>query len=281
VVALVAVMQVAWPSSIIAVTVIGIQISAMTTRASAIARTAGKDGCDHWFICWNPYHYLQRDDENYEGCDHNDDACTLGTFNGYYEEYLGSFDDDEESDEEEDAYDEDNQDEYNSDEYEVAYDDGDESDDEDEGVDEYSGDRLQRIARDIQDSSDQQFTCECVYSIEGDPVNAAVVIPDKAVRITTELERCLTDDELAFVLSHEAAHMKHKDDERFAKRCEEVVDEAFDAAKNVHRSLKERGDGFIARNAAAAAAGTLGMLAAPVKLIVKSRNKNWRQIVTQ
>ncbi len=107
-------------------------------------------------------------------------------------------------------------------------------------------DRVALISDRIQSVTKYPYNMETVPSIAGDKLQAAAY-SDQYVRITQGLEGLMEDDELAYIISHEVAHLEHKDHQRRAESVGAIFDRNFGALDKLNSELKQRGWGIIRR----------------------------------
>jgi hypothetical protein len=69
--------------------------------------------------------------------------------------------------------------------------------------------KVERVTERIEDALGVQLSIEETDQIDGARVQAAAY-PDKKIKITRDLANTMTDDELAFIIGHEYAHIEQK-----------------------------------------------------------------------
>lgn len=70
------------------------------------------------------------------------------------------------------------------------------------------------------------------------------------VELTEEVLEVLTDDELAFILSHEVAHLKYEHAEREKSEVMSSINKSLDKLSEMGSGLKRDGYGLVARSVA-------------------------------
>lgn len=111
--------------------------------------------------------------------------------------------------------------------------------------------RVQRVASNLrQAGGDLAREIKVVGDIDGDEMNAAADHRQNTVLITREVVGALNDDEIAYILAHEAAHFEHKDHERLRQRLDEKSDQIGKEIDGVNEGMKAKGRGFIVRTLA-------------------------------
>ncbi len=125
-------------------------------------------------------------------------------------------------------------------------------------------DRIQRVTK-------YPYNMETVPSIAGDRYQAAAY-SDQYVRITQGLEGLMEDDELAYILSHEVAHLEHKDHQRSTDSAGAIFDRNYGALSRLNTELKQKGWGIIRRGLVMAFGGVAVAGASYVEYQSESRN---------
>jgi putative metalloprotease len=117
--------------------------------------------------------------------------------------------------------------------------------------------RLKRVAADIRGASGVDFRAELADDLDGDLVNAGAIESQRRVLVTRKAASCLSDDELAVIMGHEAGHIAHLDGSRAARFS--TVSNALiqETVEDVDNYMKGRNAGPIARAAAKLGAGVL------------------------
>ena len=118
--------------------------------------------------------------------------------------------------------------------------------------------RIGRIARRIRRASGEQFWVEQVESVHGDSFNAIAGSKERVVKITRRLADTLTDDELAWVISHEFAHFQHDHTKKMTEMIQSRVRKMKDALRKMDSEIKKSGGGSFKRAAAQIFAGAVG-----------------------
>lgn len=131
--------------------------------------------------------------------------------------------------------------------------------------------RIGRIASRIRKRTGMDFWVEEVDNVAGDQVQAVADGPNKAVKITKALVHQLDDDELAYVLGHELAHIErhHTEAQRMASSAADSL--VRTAVRVVNRRLANAGTGAAARVLGTVAAGAVGTAAAKLAVLGVSR----------
>ena len=117
--------------------------------------------------------------------------------------------------------------------------------------------RVERVAHQIREVVQAKFSIGETDHIEGDRMQA-IARPDGSVKVTRELVGRMTDDELAFIVAHEVAHIEKE----HGKKHQGLVDAELAALKaglqTADRELQEKGAGLIKRTAAQIVGGAVG-----------------------
>lgn len=134
---------------------------------------------------------------------------------------------------------------------------GDDSEEDDQTYYQPPVNKVERVSERIQQAVGVPLSIEETDQIEGQRIQAAAY-PDNKIKVTRELASRMTDDELAFIIGHEYAHVEQ---EHIAKQV------ASRAAKRValrqslselDDHLKQKGSGKIKRAATHLLCGALG-----------------------
>jgi hypothetical protein len=117
--------------------------------------------------------------------------------------------------------------------------------------------KVERVSDQIKELTSVNFSIEETDQIDGDRIQAAAY-PDGRVKITHELVNRMSEDELAFVVAHEVAHIEKE----HSKKHQALLDAEITALKTgmltVDQELKEKGAGFIKRTATQIIGGVVG-----------------------
>jgi len=121
--------------------------------------------------------------------------------------------------------------------------------------------RLKEISERIARVSGERRAIKEVHDIEGDKMQAQAVQNDAdyPIEVTNLLIDELSDDELAWVIAHENAHIEHKDGQRTGTAIDESAERVKVALMSLDKRLKEKGHGFIGRTLAQVITGAVGV----------------------
>ena len=129
--------------------------------------------------------------------------------------------------------------------------------DEDRKYYEIQANKIERVASRIKEVVGADFTIEETERIDGARLQAAAY-PDKSIRITKELADKLNDDELAYIIGHEYAHIEKKHGEKKQASLDAKLTALKVGLKAKNRQQKESGAGFIKRATTQIVGGVLG-----------------------
>ncbi len=129
------------------------------------------------------------------------------------------------------------------------------------------GDRLERISNKIREASGIDFRVSVDDTISRAAGGMqAVVINLHDVRVTNSVLRNLTDDELAWVLAHEAGHVaRNHDGSDQAKMRTEIIQRRSESLTQINRDMKEKGHGIAYRTALS----TIGVAAGAAEQVLR------------
>jgi Zn-dependent protease with chaperone function len=131
--------------------------------------------------------------------------------------------------------------------------------------------KVERVTERIQTALGVKLSIEETGPIDGAGLQAAAY-PDKTIKITRELSNVMTDDELAFIIGHEYAHIEQ---EHISKQnaANAAKREAFVQAMNeLDERQKRRGSGKFKRVATQVVGGVLGGASLAVTSQLESQN---------
>lgn len=111
-----------------------------------------------------------------------------------------------------------------------------------------AAERLQKVACRILSAANLQAPVKMVTTIDGQRIQAGA--STNHIEVTESLINLLDDDELGFMLGHEAAHIEKKHIERFNEAMEAAKNGYIEGMKRVDKELERRGRGLIARGLA-------------------------------
>lgn len=119
--------------------------------------------------------------------------------------------------------------------------------------------RIGRIASRLRRAARATFWVELVDDVEGDRRNALASEKDRVVKVTKTLVDDLSDDELAYVLSHEVAHLEMGHGQKVIDWVTEAGEQLKEDVIERGRRLRDAGHGFCSRALSQAVWCALGL----------------------
>lgn len=117
--------------------------------------------------------------------------------------------------------------------------------------------KVERVSERIEDALGVKLSIEETDQIDGARMQAAAY-PDKKIKVTRDLANTMTDDELAFVIGHEYAHIEQKHIEKQVASREAKRAALRQGLSKMDTQMKEKGSGRLKRAAAHVVASALG-----------------------
>lgn len=116
-------------------------------------------------------------------------------------------------------------------------------------------DKLAKVVERIRHASGYSFEVEKERTIDGNPMQA--VAKDGKVVITEAMVENLSEDELAWVIGHEVAHLEHDDAARREAVSQELSAKTDELLAKLDRDLEKGGHGLFARISAQVIGGVV------------------------
>lgn len=118
---------------------------------------------------------------------------------------------------------------------------------EEEEDDEDDEDWLEEVMDEIMDVTDCDLEVYIVDNIDGNEMQAQS-FPDGRIEVTERLYDELDEEELIYVLCHEAAHVELEHNKRLKDRIDEYKNGIIKRLSDLDRVQKERGRGLVVRS---------------------------------
>jgi len=107
--------------------------------------------------------------------------------------------------------------------------------------------RIGYLASRIRQVSGLQYHVEIVSDIDGATLQGVALADPELVCVTAAAVDLLNDDELAWLVAHEFAHLAFRHSAALQEKTTEFSDSIFDAVKESHQKRKELGHGLLRR----------------------------------
>lgn len=122
--------------------------------------------------------------------------------------------------------------------------------------------RFHLVSTRMKSVADVDCTFRVVQHVRGQRRQATAQANSRMVTITAELVDVLDNDELAWILGHELAHLQLRHGERLQAHIGDTVDSFVDTLRSDHARRRRRGQGTFSRGLQTLAIGALGGVAA-------------------
>lgn len=110
-----------------------------------------------------------------------------------------------------------------------------------------SSERIEYLASRIRQTSGLQYYVEIVSEIDGATLQGTAFADSELVCVTSAAVDLLNDDELAWLVAHEFAHLAFRHSTKLQEKTNEFSGAIFDAVKESHQKRRELGHGLLRR----------------------------------
>ena len=131
--------------------------------------------------------------------------------------------------------------------------------------------RIGYVASRVRQATGLPYFVEIVAEIGGSDIQGAAISDRDVVRVTETAIDILDDDELAWLIAHEFAHLSLRHSALLTQKTDELYDAMFEAVKESHQQRKRLGHSFLRRSISSGIRGLAGVAAVGMAALSYSR----------